>query len=185
MLPSGHIAAGYLVAYGTLHLIKPELAPSQYSQLLFLGAFFGFCPDLDAFYAFFEAKSLTVTSQEGYHRSYITHCPLFWLVLALVFFIFAANAFWQMFALLIWLGTWSHFFLDSFNLGIKWLWPFTNKYYAFRNPGQKDDGPHLPFFAYWMWFLNYYKTEHSVTLYLEILILVTAAVVFGYTQLPL
>jgi hypothetical protein len=185
MLPSGHIAAGYLVAQGALQLIKPDLLPTQYNQLLLWGAFFGFCPDLDMFYAFIKARSFTVPRKEINHRSYLTHRPLFWLGLSLIVYILAPNPFWQIFALLMWLGTWSHFLLDSFKVGVKWLWPFTDKYYAFLSPGIKEDGPKTSFYKYWMWFLEYYPRHNPTTFYLEILILLAAAAVFGYTHIGL
>ena len=185
MLPSGHIAAGYLVAQGALQLMKPELLPSQYSQLLFLGAFFGFCPDLDMFYAFFKARSFILPSKKNNHRSYITHRPMFWLATGLVIFALAPNQFWQMFGLLVWLGTWSHFILDSFKVGVKWLWPFNSKYYAFLAPGDREESPKTTFFGYWLSFLNYYPKNNPITFYLEILVLLTAAVVFSINYLGL
>ena len=188
MLPSGHIAAGYLAAYGALHLIKPELASGQFAQLLFWGAFFGFCPDLDMFYAFSKAKSFTLPRKEINHRSYLTHRPLFWLGVGGLIFIPAviyASAFWQMFALMVWLGTWSHFVLDSFKVGIQWLWPIKNNFYAFLTPGEREEGPKTSFFRYWAWFLNYYARENRRTFLLEILILLTAAIVLALSKIGL
>jgi hypothetical protein len=185
MLPSGHIAAGYLVAQGALHLLKPELLPGQYNQLLFWGAFFGFCPDLDMFYAFYKAKGFTLPRREINHRAYLTHRPMFWLAVAAVVYLAAPNPFWQMFALLIWLGTWSHFLLDSFKVGVQWLWPLTNRYFATLTPGVKENGPKTSFFKFWFWFLANYPKNNPVTFYLEVLILLTAAVVFSYSHLGL
>lgn len=184
MLPSGHIAAGYLVAEGVLRVIKPDLAPGQFEQLLFWGAFFGFCPDLDMFYAFLKAKGFTLPDKAINHRFYITHRPLFWFAFALAIYGFAGGSvYWQMFALMVWLGSWSHFLLDSFKVGVMWLWPFTNRFFAFRSPGEREEGPKTTFFGFWFWFLKYYPRHNPTTFYLEILVLLTAGFVFAHNFL--
>ncbi len=182
MLPSGHIAAGYLLAEGTLRLLQPDLAPHQLHYLLWAGAFFAFVPDLDMFYAFFKARGFTLPDKEVNHRYYVTHRPLVWLIPSIAVYAFGAwfelkSVFFQFFGLMILLGAWSHFALDSFKVGVMWLWPFTNRYFAFRSPGEREQGPKLGFFGFWLWFLKYYPKQNPVTFYLEVLILLTAAFV--------
>jgi hypothetical protein len=49
MLPPGHIAAGYLTALAAIKIFKPDFDQQQINQLLVLGMFWGFAPDLDVF----------------------------------------------------------------------------------------------------------------------------------------
>lgn len=182
MLPSGHIAAGYLVAEAILQIAKPALSHSQNVHLLWWGAFFGFTPDLDMFYAFWRAKGFTLPRKEVNHRFYLTHRPMVWLAASLLIWLFATSPFWKTFALVVWLGSWSHFILDSLRVGVMWLWPFSNKFYALYKPGEREGTSRKSFYDYWMWFLNFYTTDHPVTFYLEILVLVAATAVWGLSQ---
>ena len=61
MLPTGHIAAGFLTAHALIKILKPDLDASQVNQLLAFGAFWGFAPDLDVFYSFARQKNLLVS----------------------------------------------------------------------------------------------------------------------------
>ena len=172
MLPPGHIAAGFLVAEGLLAVINPALTSNEFNALLFTGAFFGFVPDLDMFYAFFKARGFTIPGTKINHRAYLTHRPLFWLGVASIVFIFAPSEFWKLFAVLVWLGTWSHFVLDSLKVGVMWLWPFTNKFYALKSAGEKEDNKSKGFFKYWFTHLTYfYPKKFTSTFVLEIIIL--------------
>ncbi len=183
MLPSGHIAAGYLVAEAALLILKPDLSPAERSQILFWGAFFGFVPDMDIFYAFYKAKGFILPKKEINHRVYLTHRPFVWLVVSAALYPFAiGSAFAQVFLLMVWLGTWSHFILDSFKVGVMWLWPVSSTFYAFKSPGLREDSSKTTFFKYWFWFLGYYRKSNSTTFYLEILILLTAVTVFVYVH---
>lgn len=181
MLPTGHIAAGYLVAEAVLLVLKPELNPAEKNQILFWGAFFAFVPDMDMFYAFYKAKGFTLPRKEVNHRFYLTHRPLVWLAVSASLYPFAVDSvFAQTFLLMVWLGTWSHFILDSFKVGVMWLWPLNSTYYAFKSPGQREEGPNVGFFDYWFWFLGFYRKSNPTTFYLEILILLTAGTVYIY-----
>jgi hypothetical protein len=129
MLPPGHVAGGYLTAK-LVSLIFPVFV----NPLFFiLTSIFALIPDLDMFIAFYKNKRLTIKENEVSHRKFITHAPLLYLGIYLLWiFLFpdfnlAAHAFI--------LGTWSHFILDSFSsreYGIKWLYPFFHKPYSFN-----------------------------------------------------
>lgn len=177
MLPPGHTAAGFLVATAVTHFLFPNLAPHQTNTLLALGAFCGFAPDLDMFYSFWKNRGLTIHDPKTYHRGYLPHAPLFWLVLAILIFLVRHDNFGTALALTVWLGSWSHFVLDSFNIGIRWFWPASNNYFSFCYPEEKAFPETKNPFAFWWWFVKAYATEptYRPTFVLELIILCTAA----------
>lgn len=179
MLPTGHIVAGFIVAHSLLAVTDPQLTPSQTQILLWTGAFFGFVPDLDMFYAFFKTKSFTVPAPKINHRFYLPHRPMIWLAVGVLVSVFASNPFWQLFGLLIWLGTWSHFVLDSLELGVMWLWPLNTKFYALKDPGIRENNETKGFFKSWIRHLTYfYPRQFTNTFILELIILATTLVIY-------
>lgn len=169
MLPPGHIAGGYLTAYTFLQLTHSNLAPEQTQTLLALGAIFGFAPDLDWFRAFVKVESFTIQGNKVSHRKFFSHAPLVWLAIGLCIFFLAHDEFTKYIGLIIWLGSWSHFVLDSIEYGVMWLWPFSNRLLGLKKLGADDNiqGPH--FWRYWWNFLVHYSTETSF--YLEIIVI--------------
>ena len=176
MLPPGHIAAGFLTAKAFLHFAHPELTSQQQNNLLWWGMFFGFAPDLDYFLAFAREKAFKISDfEKNSHRRFLTHAPVLWLIAGLLIYFSAQSAFYKMFGLLVWLGSWSHFLLDSLEYGVMWLWPLSGKYYGLRKvPHVKINEPNF-FKFWWKFILLYFK---SVSIYLEILIIIVAIVVF-------
>jgi hypothetical protein len=174
MLPFGHIAAGYLIANTVLETARPELAASQIHSLTLWGIFFAFAPDLDMFYAFWKAKSLTVPDKNLNHRDYLTHRPLLWLAAGSALFILGPTAYWRYFGLLLWLCSWSHFLLDSGRTGVRWFWPMSRRFFALKEPGATEDNPIKGFFRHWFYMLRMYKKRVPLIFYLEIVIVATA-----------
>ncbi len=174
MLPPGHTAAGYLVAYSLLKIAKPELPTEQINQLLLLGAFFGFSPDLDMFVAFAKAKAFTFSEKYVSHRRFYSHAPVLWLIPGLIIYFLATSVFIKYVGLLLWLGSWSHFIIDSVQYGIMWLWPFSSNVYALKDQGIDLVNKEKGFFKYWLYFLRLYKEKFQITFYLEILIILLA-----------
>jgi hypothetical protein len=177
MLPTGHIAAGFLTAKLTIALIDPQLNISETNTLLLAGAFFGFVPDLDMFYAFFKARGFTIPGTKINHRAYLTHRPLVWLAASIILYILSPSEFIKILAIIMWLGSWSHFVLDSLQVGIMWLWPFSNKFYALKDPGIKEDNRTKGFFNYWFTYLtHFYPKKFTSTFILELVILSATAI---------
>lgn len=121
MLPPGHIAGGYIASFGILKLLKPDLDPSQINILLALGTFFGFAPDLDHFLAFARIKRFTVPNDRINHRHFISHAPFLWLAVCAALFLLFPDPLFRYGLIVVLAGSWSHFILDSFSYGIKWL----------------------------------------------------------------
>ena len=174
MLPPGHFAAGYLAAQAIINLAKPALATEQINWLLFLGAFFGFAPDLDMFYAFIKERGLRHTGKNFNHREFLSHTPVIWLCLGIVIALLGQNLFWRYVGLLIWVGSWSHFLLDSTHYGIRWLYPFSKKFYALKNAGQIETNTALGFFKHWWNLVVIYHRLAPLTFYAEIIIIIAA-----------
>ncbi len=182
MLPPGHVAGGYLTAYALLKITKPDFDITQFHQLLYAGAFFGFAPDLDFFIAFIKVRGFTFSGHEEInHRNFLTHTPILWFAIGLLVYYFAQTTFTASVGLLIWLGAWSHFLLDSLQYGIMWLWPFSSYHYSFKD--REIQMPHVQkkgFFIYWVSFLRFYKNKLSLTYYSEIVIILIALYVFTF-----
>lgn len=168
MVLPGHLAAGYLTTYAVLFVSGIHFAYSQELTLLCIGTLLGDAPDSDIAYNFLKKKTL---SSEGIdqHRDYVTHTAPIWLISGLALYALGhfalANPFVEILGLLLWLCPWSHLLCDSFFVGIRWLWPFSNKYYALsrakniEHTGWKD------------FFMKYFKTPHP---YIEMgLVIVT------------
>ena len=179
MLPPGHIAAGYLTAKALLHFTHPALTAVQQNQLVWWGMFFGFAPDLDNFISFAREKSFTVRDQEkNNHRQFLGHAPILWLIAGLIIYFTSSSEYFKTFGLLVWLGSWSHFILDSIEYGIMWLWPFNKQKWALKDRGIDVKFEGKGFFGFWLNFMKFYITRW--TFYAEIIILL-ATFIFLFT----
>ncbi len=177
MLPPGHIAGGYLVAFAFLKIVNPGFDQSQINQFLLWGMFFGFVPDLDMFVTFGASKSFTITSKYN-HRKFFTHVPVVWLIAGLLVYILSTNPFQRSIGLLIWLASWSHFLFDSLQYGIRWLYPFSKKLYSVRDTGVEMDIQEKEFFVYWIVFLKKYAQRFKLTCYSELGVIALALIIF-------
>lgn len=169
MLPPGHASAGYLVAIG-IGVALPQ-AGSDTVSLLAFGALCGALPDIDMLAAFAKTRSLVIENEKQSHRAYITHTPLFWIVMALFMLLISANA---SFALIVLLAPLSHLFLDSLEDEIHWLGPLSKKGYVIFKREKALAIPRQNFFSYWKKFLLWYITNRRLTAMLEIILIVVA-----------
>jgi hypothetical protein len=178
MLPPGHVAAGYLAAYSFVKIVKPALEPSQINQLILWSTFFSFAPDLDWFWAFAREKAFIVKDfKQNDHRKFYSHAPLPWLATGLLIYFLSSNEFVKYFGLMLWLGSWTHFVLDSIEYGIMWLWPFSSKVYALKDAGLAlEANEEKRFFAYWWHSVRLYTK--SVSFYLEVVIVIFALIIY-------
>jgi hypothetical protein len=176
MLPPGHIAAGFLTAEALLKLTHPSLTAAQSNQLLWWGMFFGFVPDLDSFVTFAREKAFFLTNQKNNHRKMFTHAPLLWLAAGMLVVLFAPTTYWRYVGLLLWLGSWSHFLLDSIQYGIMWLWPFSPRIYSLFDRESVFQIKERKFFSYWTTFVKTYVRQ--ISFYLEIIIIISAFAVY-------
>jgi membrane-bound metal-dependent hydrolase YbcI (DUF457 family) len=177
MLPPGHIAAGFLTAKVLLNFTHPALSQSRQEQLLWWGMFFGFAPDLDMFLAFFKQRSLLVAGdKEVSHRKFYSHAPILWLIAGLLIYFLSGELYVKYLGLLVFLGSWSHFLLDSIEHGIMWLWPFSTKVFALKNREVRLIIKEKNFFKHSWQFLKFYSQKLSF--YLEIIVIISALIVF-------
>ena len=183
MLPTGHIAGGYLASLGAARALGVNIPDLAEPAFIAMGVFMAFAPDLDMFYSFYRKRRLYLdeeSSRPGInHRHYVSHAPLLHLVISA--FIVLVGIFLDSGGIqaagVMWLfGTWSHFFLDSFGYGITWLWLFSDRVYSLYNTGDKISVPGTSFFQYWIDFLKSYIKRPEF--YLEILVIVIAVYVY-------
>ena len=185
MVLPGHIAGGYLAARAVLFLTHATFAPAQATALVITGTLAGELPDIDLIFFYFNQRSAS-TKKVGEHRDYITHAPLFWLVISLIIVGIgwaAGSAFVRSIGWMILAGTLSHFILDSIEDGVRWLWPFTGRRFfmmkapvaavAIPDPAQRETEP--PSFkstlmGYWDYITGAYL--HKWTFYAEVIITV-------------
>ncbi len=182
MLPPGHIAAGYLLAKSFIAVTKPALTSGQISWLVALGGFFGFVPDLDMFYIFWKEHGFHSTGVRFNHRQFITHTPFFWLVLGVFTAFIGGTTLWHYAAAVIVLGAWSHLLLDSMVTGVRWLWPFNEKFYALKNPGVMEVNMATGFWNHWWNLVKWYYRKARLTFWVEIIIIGIATIVFWISR---
>jgi hypothetical protein len=91
-----------------------------------LSALAGILPDIDEIIEF-PAMIKQEISQER-HRSYLTHTPVFWIVVLIILYFIVAPLTLLIFAI----GLLLHFIFDSIeeSKGIMWLYPFKDKFYT-------------------------------------------------------
>ena len=178
MLPPGHIAAGYLTAKALLHFSHSNFSSAQQASLVWWGVAFGIAPDLDMAYSFYKQKGYRVIGKETpNHRKYFSHAPALWLAAGLLVYFLATSLYAKYIGLLLWLASWVHFLLDSFDYGIMWLWPLDKKIYSFRNREVNFEipEPKNPHGYLWSFIKQYSRV---ITFYLEILVVLSALTVY-------
>ena len=177
MLPTAHFAAGYLTEKLSLELLGSVYAHSQQTKFLYLGIAASLFPDVDILFFFLQTHGFAVGTQKGInHRSYITHVPAFHLMIAAIAWTgsrIAGSTTGELIAIVYLIGTWTHFVTDSFFYGIRWLWPFSNRFYAVSSAGRDFEIRSSSALDFWKKFLV--KYSHNYVFYLE-LILIAAAV---------
>lgn len=178
MLPTGHVAGGYLTGFVLLKFLKPDLTTVELNNLILWAIFFGFAPDLDVFWFFIKNKTILVASStnETSHRKFISHAPALWLVVGLGIYFLASDLYTKYIGLMFWLGGWSHLVLDSIEYGVMWLWPFSTNIYALKNTAVAKPITEHGFIKHNITFLKFYSTR--LTFYLEILVIITALAVY-------
>lgn len=180
MLPPGHIAAGYLTAYGVLHLSNGALTPTEANLVLIAGAILGTLPDIDFIPFFLSRKSMRFTDEDS-HRRYFTHAPILWLILGLIIALAAPNAFIRALGLLIWLAPWGHFVGDSIEYGVRWFWPFSKRYFSLGDYPNRDLKSEKTLVRHYWGILKIYSRK-SRTFPLEIVLVLSALATFFSNQ---
>jgi membrane-bound metal-dependent hydrolase YbcI (DUF457 family) len=148
--------------------------------LMALGVFFGFAPDLDFFYGFAKAKTWTATEQEFNHRRYLSHAPILWLLLGGFIYFIGPHPFWKEVGILLWIGSWTHFVLDSIESGVMWLWPFQTVQYAFLPIRKKYLTSEKRFIPFWSGFVKWYAQD-LLSSKLEAALIVAAGIFWFFT----
>lgn len=179
MVLPGHIAGGFIATNIVLSLINHNLSLSQVQLMYILGSLSGEIPDIDLLLFYFKKNKKT----DSTHREYITHAPLFWLIIAIVIsFVGITIGSDPIFisGIVLLAGTWSHFILDSIEYGISWLWPFSKKRLSLVKKeidNNYDYGKKIGSITYY-W--EYIKREYlkTISFYAEIAVVIIAIFIF-------
>lgn len=170
MLPPGHFAGAFLTAKAVSQ-ISPQLDNPYF---LLLSTFFGTFPDFDFFYIFYKTKKI-LASNDHEHRKFVTHSPLVYLVASVFIFVAFPHISWITIAFLI--GTLTHFILDSFTAeGIPWLWPFTDKNFAFAKKLIVYDINEQNFFKHWFGVIKTYYFRTRLAKFEMVLIIIASII---------
>lgn len=169
MVLPGHIAGGYLAAYGVLHALHPALTGAQLRMLFWWGAFFGIAPDFDYLRLIIMQRTLMFSRMEQ-HREFVTHTPIFWLLLSGGIFFLSDSLFFHYFALIVLVGSWSHLVLDSLEYGIMWLWPLSSRRFALHPMRAASRQSRGDFASYWWSVIRNQVRDLPWTFYGEIII---------------
>jgi hypothetical protein len=172
MLPPGHLASGYLVAKALLKVVPYHLTQAQQNTTVQLGMLAAVVPDVDMFYAFAKVKGITFKDNSTNHRAFVTHAPIIWLAASATWFALAPDPYQKTLAIMLLVGTWTHFLLDSIDYGIMWLWPFSAKVYSIVNSRRTFTGTSSNPFRFWWEFLKFYST--TPTFYVETALIIIA-----------
>lgn len=179
MLPSGHVAGGYLVGIAFSELFLKEKNLELQNFFIVATIFFSFAPDLDSFWYFFKNRSFLVSAgnDKKNHRQYLSHAPVLWLLISLSFLLIPNSEYLKYLGFAILLGSWSHFILDSLNYGIMWFWPFSYKLYAFKNAGVNNiEVKEQKFFPHTIGFLKQYG--QTITFIFEVIVILSAIIYY-------
>lgn len=176
MVLPGHLAGGYLATSAFLAVAPiAALSPTQTTAILVIGTLFGDSPDIDLLW-FYIQKKFNKSSDKS-HRDYITHTPIFWLIVSLIVVTIGLldnSEFIQYIGWAVLCGSWSHFILDTIEYGIRWLWPFSNQRFTLRQVPEvliENEIPGTP-----SYYVKYLKNVYikRISFYLEILIVLIA-----------
>jgi len=123
----GHLPAGYILSsYIVKPLLKGTPAGIFPGRLLLIGSLSSIVPDLDMAYFYF------IDQGKHLHHNYWTHLPVFWTglaVLVLTIVIARGHCALLPYGLTILIGILSHLLLDTITGGIRWFYPYSNRYF--------------------------------------------------------
>ena len=177
MMPYDHAAAGYLFAFVLLKILHPALMPDQINSLLFWSIFWAVAVDWDMIIFAIMLGSLKMQNRVS-HRRFLTHTPIFGLIIGLSIFFLSDSLYGQYFALVFLAAFASHMVVDSIEIGIMWLWSFSTKqYFLFKS--NTDSGPYMKenlFMFYVKMFRNVYM--RMKTFYVGLITVLIALIVY-------
>lgn len=176
MLPPGHFAAGYLASLAVLHIAGIPVQGNE--PLVLWGIFVAVAPDLDMFFSFAKIRSFTIDNARANHRKYLSHRPLVWFALSVPLILDGPSESWRLAGILLLVGSWSHFLLDSLQYGVMWLWPFSHRLIALRDTGKNLPIADHRFFQFWKAFLTSYIREFRLTAIAEVCVIIFASCIF-------
>jgi len=178
MVLPGHLSGGYLATGAVLSLFSLPLSSAEINALYIIGTIAGEIPDIDLFAFYFEKKKDSHSSNDT-HREYLTHTPFFWLIFSSIISLFGlifSSSFVMILGLIVFVGTISHFILDSIDYGIVWFSPFYKKRFAIFEMKPIEVKSENEVIGSLSYYWNYLQSAYlkQVTFYAEVLITIIA-----------
>jgi hypothetical protein len=134
MTPGGHVGASVVATYViTNYVFKTEATPI----VLGLSALVGLLPDVDGLVPMMVRRE-RLGRQKVKHHQYLTHTPLFYLVVTLLLSLVVRPEAAISFGVLVF----AHLVLDSWATddGIMWLWPLSRRQFSLFPHDLHGDG---------------------------------------------
>lgn len=139
---TAHLPLGYLVTKAT---IKTAHYTDNPRALMFLGLIGSVFPDFDMLYFYL------IDNSQHHHHTYWTHIPIFWfgifLILGVLLKIFKAH--YLPFLVVFGVNVIIHLITDTIVGDIKWLYPWTDSYFALATVPARYQPWWLNFIFHW------------------------------------
>ena len=141
----GHLPAGY---FTTKFLLKRLKAPLSKWWFL-VGLIAAILPDFDiAYWVIFGRPGDS-------HRNYFSNYPFIYLttlILCVLIYLVIRKKWFKYGIIVVFANIFVHFFLDTFFVGIKWLWPFYGKLLGVYNVNFAEGLLVDNYFHHWLWY---------------------------------
>ena len=139
----GHLPAGYITS--KLLFKKFGARTAFYKAFMLWGMLGAIAPDLDLFYYY------TLDVYKTPHHTYLTHFPIFWLILILISIVWLrlSNSQSPAFAFIFALNGLIHLILDTLTGNVFWLAPFLSTPFSFVSLDLEYNSWKLNYFTHW------------------------------------
>jgi hypothetical protein len=182
MVLPGHIGGGFLTTTFLLRITHAGMIMSspEILTLTIIGTLAGDFPDIDLLRFYFDQKKSS-TNKVNDHRDYITHAPLFWLILCTLISgvgLIFNSLFIIYLGIVILGGSWTHLILDSIEYGVAWLWPYSRRHFSlFKNkPSNTMTARPGTMLSHWQFIKGMYLK--TWTFWAELLVTLVAIIIF-------
>ncbi|MBD3229124.1 MAG: hypothetical protein GF329_13125 [Candidatus Lokiarchaeota archaeon] len=169
----GHFCVSYIVYNIVLLSIGNYFVPNFLNVVIIIIA--GILPDLiDSIYSTIKRISQKVKDDEFRHHAWPTHFPILYSPLIVISIIFPS-----VLTITIAINIYLHFIGDTLQTddGIKWLWPFSNKYYKLFS--EKMEGMHNMKWVYYYRQTFLYKIEWVLFVITSVIIIINAYILYN------
>lgn len=160
----GHLPAGYIISKTLKKFFKNSLQKFNEQVALILGLIASVFPDVDVFYFYL------IDNRQHSHHSYWTHRPIYWFfitILTLLLLFLSKKKQYIPLATIFFINIFGHLFLDTIVGEIEWLYPFSQKSYAFFKVPNVYNFWIFNFIFHWSFSLEILVITYAVWLWIK------------------